>query len=281
MNPARIEKFAGVADLLRCPLCAAPMHLHGASLRCEEGHGFDIAAKGYVNFMRRAVRDEYDAGFFDARSKILAAGFYRHVLEALQDALAAEGLAGPVLDAGCGEGYYAKALAEGTDAPIIGLDTSRDAIVRAARGGNRVCWFVSDVANLPVRDGALGCILNIFTPANYAEFTRALSADGLLVKIVPGPQHLIELRELAGKRLRHTSHSNRQVVEHLERHMVLERRVRACATRDVAPDQVVDLLRMTPLLFGVDDTQLPHDRIRSVTVDAELLIARAGHGGMR
>ena len=277
MNPARIEKFAGIAELLRCPLCGARMHVRDASLRCEEGHGFDIAAKGYVNLMRLAVRDEYDAGFFDARSKILAAGFYGHVLEALEDVLASMNLAGPMLDAGCGEGYYAKALAEGVDAPIIGLDTSRDAILRAARGGNRVCWFVSDVANLPVRDGALGCILNIFTPANYAEFTRALSADGMLVKIVPGPGHMIELRELAGERLRHAHHSNRRVVEHLERHMVLERRVRACATCDVAPDQVADLLRMTPLLFGVDDTQLPHDRIRRVTVDAELLVARAGH----
>lgn len=279
MNPACIEKFADVADLLRCPLCGTRMHLSGATLRCEEGHGFDIAAKGYVNFMRRAVRDEYDAGFFDARSKILAAGFYRHVLGALEDMLAVVGLTGPVLDAGCGEGYYAKALAKGTDVPIIGLDTSRDAILRAARGGNRVCWFVSDVANLPVRDGALGCILNIFTPANYAEFTRALSADGMLVKIVPGPEHMIELRELAEEHLRHTHHSNQQVVEHLERHMVLERRVRACATCDVASDQVADLLRMTPLLFGVDDTELPRDRIRSVTVDAELLVARAGRAG--
>lgn len=274
MNPARIEKFARIADALRCPLCGAEMTLQGASLRCGRGHGFDIAAKGYVNLLRRAVHDDYDAGFFEARSHILKAGFYRHVLDALLDALDGAKLAGPVLDAGCGEGYYAKALAETLDVPVIGLDNSRDAIVRAARGGNGVCWLVSDVANLPVRDGAVGCVLNIFTPANYAEFTRVLAESGWLVKVVPGPDHLVELRELAGERLRHASHSNRRVVEHLERHMALERRLRTRATFDVAPDQVDDLLRMTPLLFGVDTAELPRDRVHSVTVDAELLIAR-------
>ena len=44
MNPARIEKFARIADALRCPLCGAEMTLQGASLRCGRGHGFDIAA---------------------------------------------------------------------------------------------------------------------------------------------------------------------------------------------------------------------------------------------
>lgn len=274
MNPARIEKFARVADALRCPLCGEPMALQGSSLRCGRGHSFDVSAKGYVNLMRRAVRDDYDAGFFEARSRILEAGFYRHVLDALLEALDGTEPAGPVLDAGCGEGYYAKALDLRAGVPVIGLDTSRDAIARAARGGNGVCWLVSDVANLPVRDRALGCILNIFTPANYAEFTRALAGGGRLVKIVPGPLHLRELRDLAGDRLRHATHSNRRVVEHLERHMVLERRLRARATYEVALDQVDDLLRMTPLMFGVDTDTLPRDQVRSVTVDAELLIAR-------
>ena len=146
MNPARIEKFARVADALRCPLCGEPMALLGRSLRCGRGHSFDVSAKGYVNLMRRAVRDDYDAGFFEARSRILEAGFYRHVLDALLEALDGAAPAGPVLDAGCGEGYYAKALDLRADVPVIGLDTSRDAIARAARGGNGVCWLVSDVA---------------------------------------------------------------------------------------------------------------------------------------
>ena len=147
-------------------------------------------------------------------------------------------------------------------------------LAEAAKCGRDILFDQNCVANLPVRDGAAGCVLNVFTPANYAEFTRVLAPGGRLIKVVPGPDHLVELRELAGERLRHASHSNLRVVEHLERHMALERRLRARATFDVAPDQVDDLLRMTPLMFGVDTAELPRDRVRSVTVDAELLIAR-------
>ncbi len=275
MNPARIRKFEDLGPTLRCPLCAGDLAVEGAALRCAGGHSFDIAAKGYANLLRHAVADGYDAGFFEARSRIFEAGFYAHVLDALRQELGELGIDGPVLDAGCGEGYYAKALAQATDLPVIGLDNSRDAIMRAARGGNRVCWLVSDLANLPVRDRALGCILNIFTPANYAEFTRALAPGGVVVKVVPGPRHLIELRELAGDRLRHDRHSNRKVVEHLERHLALQRRVRAVRSVDVAPELLEDLFRMTPLFFNVDTAALPRDRVDHVTVDAELLVATA------
>ena len=39
-------------------------------------------------------------------------------------------------------------------------------------------------------------ILNILSPANYAEFTRLLKPDGLFVKVVPENDYLKELRNV-------------------------------------------------------------------------------------
>lgn len=274
-SPARIQKFIDLGPRLQCPLCASPLEVQRHSARCEHGHSFDIAAKGYLNLLTRPVAAHgYDDAFFESRGRILAAGYYDHVRDAVLAALPPLTAASCVLDAGCGEGFYAKAVCERTDAQVLGIDNARDAIVRAARGGNRGCWLVADLANLPVRDEALDCILNVFTPANYAEFTRAMRSGGTIVKVVPGPEHLSELRHVVSDRLQREKHSNRAVIEHFDRTVGLDARTRAIATIDVRPEQLPDLLRMTPLLFGLSNAERAAIRLDRITIDAEVLVTR-------
>lgn len=77
------------------------------------------------------------------------------------------------------------------DATVLAFDISKDSVQLAARedAGCAVRWFVGNLAELPVRDGAVDCVLDVFSPVNYAEFTRVLGGSGVVLKVVPGARH--------------------------------------------------------------------------------------------
>ena len=129
-----------------------------------------------------------------------------------------------------------------------------------------------NLAELPVRDGAVDCVLDVFSPVNYAEFTRVLGGSGVVIKVVPGARHDEQLRELARGQLRHGDYSNEQVVGQFAEHFdVLERRL-VSQTFPMPADDVLAFARMTPLLFNVDVDSLDLSRIHELTVEAEILV---------
>ena len=84
----------------------------------------------------------------------------------------------------------------------IGFDLSKEAVLLAAKGDRRSTYFVGDLANIPLADGCCDAVLDVFTPANYAQFGRILKKkDGVLIKLAPRPGYLRQLREAAGGRL--------------------------------------------------------------------------------
>ena len=309
MSMAGIAKYERAAGLFRCPVCArraqagaaqadatmagaaqtaAPrpafaLVVDGSCLRCAAGHTFDIARKGLVNFIPgQKPLAGYDAAFFASRREFLQWGYYAHVRQAIVErleALRADGLlpdAPVILDAGCGEGYYARGIGEalagaGVDATMIGADIAKDAVRLAATGGGPQLWAVCDVANLPVADAALDCVLNIFTPANYAEFRRVLRPGGIVIKAIPGPDHLRELRERLGE----ADHSESDVVSIFRSRLEPLARIRATRTLDVPSDRMHTLLGMTPLTFALDDARLDGLEVPRITIDAELLVGRS------
>lgn len=180
-----------------------------------------------------------------------------------------------ILDVGCGEGFYARAVqAAHPDATVLAFDISKDSVQLAARedAACAVKWFVGNLAELPVRDGAVDCVLDVFSPVNYAEFTRVLGGSGVVIKVVPGARHDGQLRELARGQLRHGDYSNEQVVAQFAEHFdVLERRL-VSQTFPMPAEDVLAFARMTPLLFNVDVDSLDLSRIHELTVEAEILV---------
>ena len=136
---------------------------------------------------------------------------------------------------------------------------------------------MADLANMPIRNHSVDVVLNVFTPANYTEFQRILKHDGMLVKVIPGPDHMHELRDLACDRLAHSVMQDHGVAEHLSRHMELTTRARVTQTSYVSPELARDLVRMSPVTFGMDPDELELDKLTNITVDAEVLCARP-HG---
>ena len=258
-------KFFEHTDLLRCPVCGAAFSRAAQSLICKNGHTFDPSRKGYVHFLPNAKPSRYDAKLFEARRRILEAGFYDDVIRAIRRAIPPE--AQVLLDAGCGDGTFTKALAQGV---TIGLDNSKDAITLAARGGNPVLWTVGDLTRLPVRDASVDAVLNLFSPAHYDEFRRVLKPDGRLLKLVPQSGYLKEIRALMGDR----DYSNEAVVSHLKERFRLLDRVRITESYDLSESQARDFLAMTPLTFGAEPDALDASQLTQITIDAELLIAQ-------
>lgn len=286
--PARAAKFAYCESMLRCPVCASALHLAGGSLVCDRGHNLAISKKGTVNFLSRPHEsDGYDQDFFENRRIVFEAGYYEHLVEGVASFFDARPDLRCIVDVGCGEGFYAKRLIapranNSAPAPsetcplpsrtLIGLDLSKEALQVAARGGNDVCWIVGDVAALPLQDSSMDAVLDVFTPAHYAEFARVLKPGGLLVKVVPGANHLKELRHAFRDLIRHEDYTNQLVVDHFQRHFKLLERIPLAKTTRTTPTELKAFVRMTPLLFGVDEKTAESRSVPEITVDAELLV---------
>jgi 23S rRNA (guanine745-N1)-methyltransferase len=189
-------------DVLTCPVCSFPLGQDGRSLACFRGHRFDTARQGYVNLLtgKGSPFEGDTVEMVDARERFLESGHYAPLRDTVVDA-AFSGMRsrGPspavALDAGAGTGYYLESLARALPGIFpIALDVSKVALRRAARRlptGISIVWDVW--RPLPLADGSVGVLLNIFAPRNAPEFARVLAPGGCVVVVTPRPGHLAGL----------------------------------------------------------------------------------------
>ena len=271
----RMKPILARADLFRCPLCHGRLAAGETSLRCEGGHDFALSKKGYADFCPSARAGAYDDALFDSRSRFIAGGFYGELIERLKVLLDTYAPEGPILDAGCGEGSFLKALVpEPATRPCIGLDLSRPGIQRAARGGGGWLWAVGDLSRLPLQTSSMAAIVNILSPANYPEFSRVLRPGSVVLKVVPGERYLCEVRALAKDLLRHEAYSNERVVKLFTDNFEMLGSWELCRTRPLSPARAADLVAMTPMTQGIQKEQLNTAALDSVTIHLHILAGR-------
>ncbi|MGN0774019.1 MAG: putative RNA methyltransferase [Candidatus Ventricola sp.] len=265
-----------IVNLLRCPLCGGALLKKDNSLVCERRHTYDIARQGYVNFVPGQKELFYKKELFEHRAKVFEAGVYAPVVGRLTEAIDryAPGENPVLLDAGCGEGYYAKAVCPGRRMTRIGFDLSRDAVRLAARGQKNAAFFVADLKRIPMRDHTADVLLDVFTPANYAEFGRVLAPGGVVMKLAPRSGYLRQLRELAGAQLRHAAYDDSDVERYAHEKMDVLHQEAITYTLDVSPETAQHLARMTPMLAGVDVDGLDLSGVSQITIDETLYIGR-------
>jgi 23S rRNA (guanine745-N1)-methyltransferase len=183
--------------MLACPHCGKGLAEAPGSLRCEDGHAFDIARQGYVNLLPGPASHQGDtAEMVAARADFLDGGHFAPLQDALaEDALRYLDSSTGIVDLGCGTGrHLAAVLDRAAGSSGIGLDVSRHAARRAARAHPRAGAAVCDVwSALPVRDGAAALALSVFAPRNGPEIARALGPGGAALVVSPTERHLGEL----------------------------------------------------------------------------------------
>ncbi|MBP2623569.1 methyltransferase domain-containing protein [Streptococcus oricebi] len=278
MLSPKLQRFAAGQLLFSCPLCQQDLQLVDASLKCPQGHSYDLAKFGYVNLAPQAkVSNDYDQSSFEQRSLILEAGFYQHVLDTIVLHLERQKNLHNLLDIGCGEGYYARQLQRRLTSDIYAFDLSKASVQLASKLdlSRTVKWFVADLARLPLQDQSMDAVLDIFSPANYQEFQRVLKKDGLLLKVIPNVDHLLEIRQLAQDQLRQKDYSNQKVLEHFSKHFELLDKQTVSRIFPLNDNQRQAFLAMTPLLFHVDQSQIDWTQLTEITVSASLLLGRA------
>lgn len=241
-----------------CPLCGGPLQCAGAALRCAAGHSFDLAKEGYAHLLpvqkmrTKAPGDSKE--MVAARARFLQAGHYTPFAAHLAGACcrAAAEVEGPlhILDMGCGEGYYSRAVAERLAAAslpfcLIGLDISKPAVRRAAKLAPVGCSYaVASSFAAPVQAGWADVLVNVFAPFARQEFLRVLRPGGLLIYAVPGPQHLFGLKQVLYP---HPYENPLQQVDYPGFAPAGEERVEGCI--QVQGEAVQDLFAMTPYFW--------------------------------
>ena len=187
----------------QCPLCGGAL-TGDVTLKCEKGHCFDRAKEGYwhllpVQSMRtKAPGDSKE--MVAARRAFLNAGYYGIFGLCLQYGQpAAPGRALHLLDAGCGEGWYDRCIAQqfaaaGTPLQLAGFDIAKPAVRLAAKALPTARYAVASSFSQPVRTGWADVLLNCFSPFAQEEFTRVLRPGGRMIYVVPGAEHLYQMK---------------------------------------------------------------------------------------
>lgn len=237
---------------LICPLCGQKLSREEKQYLCPGGHSFDIARQGYVNLL--TVQQKHSRSPGDTREQVLSrrafleSGFYLPISEELNRAALDYGAQGPILDVGCGEGYYSVRLAQAMGAELMGLDISKEAVRCAAGTYKGPTWLCATAAHIPVEENALGTLTSLFALTLPEEFHRVLRRDGLFFQVLAAEDHLLGLKSIVYEKL---THKEKNTVPALPGFRLLESRPIRFSFQ-LEGNQIQSLFAMTPHLFRID-----------------------------
>ncbi|MDM7861228.1 methyltransferase domain-containing protein [Alteromonas sp. ASW11-36] len=194
-----------------CPLCQLPLHLNDKIWQCENQHMYDRAKEGYVNLLLAQHRKSKNPGdskaMVNARRLFLDSGAYAPLAAKLAETLlnqsqylnANENF--KLFDAGCGEGYYLRTIAQhflSQKRPLIasGIDIAKPAIQKAAKRSSEHHFAVGSSFALPLNDNQQDAVLQVFAPSSASEIRRILKPSGLWIIVDPAAEHLAEIKAM-------------------------------------------------------------------------------------
>ena len=228
-------------SILICPVCREQLNIDNRSYKCSNRHSFDIARQGYVNLLIGSKNGDKSGDSKEsarARHAFLQKGYY----SCLKEFMAAK-MNGIVLDICCGEGYY-----DDYDGELYGFDISKEMVRLASKGNKKATYFAANLADIPVADKSVDTAMHLFAPFNDREFSRVLKDDGVLYSVIPGENHLIEMKEL----LYDVPYRNDEKAPDSEILQLVERE-KVSEKVHISNDDLYELFSMTPYFYRTSE----------------------------
>jgi 23S rRNA (guanine745-N1)-methyltransferase len=233
----------GDFTVFACPHCTMPLRLRQQDAHCENNHLFDRSRDGYINLvvggrLAATTTSGDTAESLRSRRDFFATGSYEPIASALASALKVT--TGPVLDVGCGEGYYFTHI---NSTEKYGIDISKKAVQMASKLLPDAHFAVASAFRLPIVDDSCAAVFSVFAPHSFEEYARVLKPGGTWVTVTPGPHHLQQMRpkrdQSIDEREERRSEPPAQA-QHAERIQF---------ELDLSPSAANDLFSMTPLVW--------------------------------
>jgi len=256
-----------------CPLCQQALNLIDKTYRCENNHSFDQAKQGYVNLLPVQFKHSKAPGdnkeMVVARRAFLDKGFYQPLVDKMLELYQQYGEQNaPLLDAGCGEGFYTHQHKTDKN-QVYGVDIAKETIKIAANRYKDCHFSVGTLSKLSFSSNYFAWVVSVYAPILETEFTRLLNDNGYLLTVTPAEKHLFELKALIYQQA--NEHDvNKSPIKNLA--LVEEQKLTYPMQFDNS-DDVLNLLAMTPFAFKASKKLLAQIKtMNSFTCQADFIL---------
>ncbi len=249
-------------SLLKCPVCNHVLTKKEKTFSCDLNHSYDISKYGYTNLLLanqiHSASPGDSAEMIKARVRFLNLNYYHILRQKLVDTLKKYSLHMEenlnFCDLACGEGYYTNYIHQNlqNDKKVIsyGVDLSKQAIIEACKKQRRehltnIHYVIGNLMNLPFLNDSFHLMLNCFAPMFNGEFIRILKEDGIYIRVLPGENHLYELKKV--------------LYEHVEKNILKETSIDGFELLELIKvddiitlktnQEILDLFMMTPYFY--------------------------------
>lgn len=249
--------------MLICPVCGETLICDQRSMRCSNGHSFDVAKEGYVNLLRSSKNGDLigdDKISARMRRDFLNKGYYALLKDELCRIFGDKN--GSVLDICCGEGYYTAAMGENPNLQVYGFDISREMVRLAAKRGNGT-YFVANMARIPVATESMDFCTHLFAPFQEESFASVLKPGGRLYTVIPGSHHLWGLKQAVYD----TPYENDEILPETKLLRLISKRKITGTITLASQEDIHAVFRMTPYFFHTSqkdkDKLLGHESLET------------------
>lgn len=269
-------------DIIKCPNCSHQLNKDEHSLRCSNGHSFDIAKEGYINLILPHQKKKLNSGdnkiMIEAREQFLSHGYYDFLISTIEEICQIEHNTKhkhkQLLDLGCGNGYYTRHFYNNnTSIHKTGIDISKVAITKAAKKDNTSSYLVASNFDIPIIDNSVDILVNVFAPCNLVEIIRVLRKDGLFIKVIPVNNHMSEIANLVYETFIEHKSDIADEITALEGLTVVSTK-EIIKEITVQKTDIQNLVKMTPYYYKFSEEQFKQLDEMSVTLSFQIIISK-------